>query len=37
MDELGRFVSIGKNDHDDAPDALTGVYENPKPIGTWLV
>lgn len=23
----------GKNAHDDAPDALTGVYENPKPLG----
>lgn len=27
----------GKNTHDDAPDALTGVYENPKPKGMWLV
>lgn len=27
----------GKNAHDDAPDALTGVYENPKPLGQWLV
>ena len=27
----------GKNTHDDAPDALTGVYENPKPQGMWLV
>ena len=23
----------GKNTHDDAPDALTGVYENPRPKG----
>ena len=23
----------GKNAHDDAPDALTGVYENPRPKG----
>lgn len=27
----------GKNAHDDAPDALTGVYENPKPLAQWLV
>ena len=27
----------GKNLNDDAPDAVTGVYENPKPKGTWLV
>ena len=27
----------GKNAHDDAADALTGVYENDKPKGTWLV
>lgn len=24
----------GKNDHDDAEDCLTGVYENPKPINS---
>jgi predicted phage terminase large subunit-like protein len=27
----------GKNPHDDAPDALTGVYENPKPLGQWMI
>lgn len=27
----------GKNAHDDAPDCVTGVYENPKPKGQWLV
>lgn len=27
----------GRNAHDDAPDALTGVYENPRPPGMWLV
>lgn len=27
----------GKNAHDDAPDALTGVYENPKPLSQWLI
>ena len=37
MDELNMFVLIGKNEHDDAPDALTGVYENPKPLGKWMV
>lgn len=28
---LGKYQKEGKNEHDDAPDALTGVYENPKP------
>lgn len=32
-----RYQREGKNEHDDAPDALTGVYENPKPLGQWLV
>lgn len=31
------YQKEGKNEHDDAPDALTGVYENPKPLGQWLV
>lgn len=31
-----RYQKEGKNEHDDAPDALTGVYENPKPRGGWL-
>lgn len=26
----------GKNAHDDAPDALTGVYENMKPMSGWF-
>lgn len=30
------YQKEGKNAHDDAPDALTGVYENPKPLGQWL-
>ena len=34
---IKKYQREGKNAHDDAPDALTGVYENPKPIGTWLV
>ena len=28
-----KYQKEGKNGHDDAPDALTGVYENPKPKG----
>ena len=32
MDIL-KYQKEGKNIHDDAPDALTGVYENPKPKG----
>ena len=32
MDIL-KYQKEGKNLHDDAPDALTGVYENPKPKG----
>lgn len=33
---IKKYQREGKNDHDDAPDALTGVYENPKPLGQWL-
>lgn len=29
--DLMKYQKEGKNAHDDAPDALTGVYENPKP------
>ena len=36
-DAISRYQREGKNAHDDAPDALTGVYENPKPLGAWLV
>lgn len=35
-DSLLRYQKEGKNAHDDAPDALTGVYENNKPKGGWL-
>lgn len=35
--DIKKYQREGKNSHDDAPDALTGVYENPKPQGTWLV
>lgn len=34
---IKEYQKEGKNEHDDAPDALTGVYENPKPLGQWLV
>lgn len=30
---INKYQREGKNAHDDAPDALTGVYENPKPKG----
>lgn len=31
--DLAKYQKEGKNTHDDAPDALTGVYENQKPKG----
>lgn len=34
--DIKKYQREGKNAHDDAPDALTGVYENPKPLGQWL-
>lgn len=34
---IRKYQKEGKNAHDDAPDALAGVYENDKPKGTWLV
>lgn len=34
--DILKYQREGKNEHDDAPDALTGVYENPKPLGRWL-
>lgn len=34
---INKYQREGKNPHDDAPDALTGVYENQKPLGKWLV
>lgn len=34
--DIKKYQREGKNAHDDAPDALTGVYENPKPSGRWL-
>ena len=33
---IRKYQREGKNEHDDAPDALTGVYENPKPLGQWM-
>lgn len=35
--DIKKYQREGKNAHDDAPDCLTGVYENPKPLGNWLV
>lgn len=34
--EIRKYQREGKNEHDDAADALTGVYENPKPFGQWM-
>ena len=34
---IKKYQKEGKNANDDAPDALTGVYENPKPKGTAQV
>lgn len=33
---IKKYQKEGKNEHDDAPDALTGVYENPKPLNQWI-
>ena len=35
--DLLKYQKEGKNLHDDAPDCLTGVYENPTPKGQWLI
>lgn len=35
--DIKKYQKEGKNEHDDAPDCLTGVYENSKPLGQWLV
>ena len=35
--DIKKYQREGKNEHDDAPDTLTGVYENPKPQGQWLI
>ena len=32
-EDILKYQKEGKNAHDDAADALTGVYENPKPKG----
>ena len=34
--DIMKYQKEGKNAHDDAPDALTGVYENPKPYANWM-
>ena len=31
--DMSKYQKEGRNAHDDAPDAVTGVYENPKPKG----
>ena len=31
-----KYQREGKNEHDDAPDCTTGVYENPRPKNNWL-
>ena len=31
--DMMKYQKEGKNAHDDAPDCITGVYENPKPKG----
>ena len=33
---MKKYQREGKNEHDDAPDCITGVYENPKPLNQWL-
>lgn len=35
--DINKYQREGKNEHDDGPDTLTGVYENPKPKGAWMV
>ena len=35
--DIKKYQREGKNAHDDAPDCLTGVYENPKPLGGWMI
>ncbi len=34
--DIKKYQKEGKNEHDDGPDSLTGVYENPKPLRQWL-
>lgn len=34
---MQKYQREGKNANDDAQDCITGVYENPKPKGQWLV
>lgn len=35
--DLLKYQKEGKNAHDDAPDCITGVYENPRPKGSWII
>ena len=34
---MQKYQREGKNANDDAQDCITGVYENPKPKGLWMV
>lgn len=34
--DLRKYQREGKNDHDDAPDCITGVYEHPEPLSNWM-
>lgn len=36
-ESMNKYQKEGKNEHDDAQDCVTGVYENPKPKNNWLV
>ena len=33
--DMRRYQKEGKNEHDDAPDCITGMYEHPKPLSVW--
>ncbi len=33
--DMRRYQREGKNEHDDAPDCITGMYEHPKPLSVW--
>lgn len=35
--DIKKYQREGTNAHDDAPDCVTGVYENPKPLGGWMI
>lgn len=35
--DIKKYQRTGRNAHDDAADALTGIYENPKPKGQTIL